>query len=273
MVTGLRVTVQMTNKLKQTHSLKKLSIQVRLDGLSFFTQNHQHQVVDYAQFPFEKRVDPNQLLEQIEHIFTTQNVLNASYDEVVVLYVNKLFTLVPQPLFDQDKLTDYLKFNTKMLQTDFVTFDRIDPYEIVNVYIPYANVNNYFFDQFGSFTYHHAMTPLLQKVMQHAQLEGPALVWINLHPQSFEIVVTHQKKVLLANSFDYFTKEDFIYYLLFTLEQLDVSPDTADLRCSGKITTEDELYQLLYTYIRNVTLVASNNSHIAASDFLLSTQL
>jgi hypothetical protein len=41
----------------------------------------------------------------------------------------------------------------------------------------------------------------------------------------FEIIVIQNQKLLLFNSFDYQTP-DFIYYVLFTAEQLSLNPKT-----------------------------------------------
>tara|TARA_R110002051_G_scaffold18194_2_gene52596 strand:+ start:8690 stop:9481 length:792 start_codon:yes stop_codon:yes gene_type:complete len=263
----------MTNKQEQTQYLMRLSIQVRLDGLSFFTQNDEGTVVDYAAFQFRKKVDPAGLLSEIQFIVKENPLLQSKYKNVSVIYVNNLFTLVPQALFDETKLTDYLKFNTKMLQTDFVTFDHIGTHEIVNVYIPYANVNNYFFDQYGAFTYHHALTHLITEVLDNAGHQEEAQILINIHPHSFEMIITEQKKLLFANTFEYQTKEDFIYYVLFTLEQLSLNPETVELELTGAIDPTDEKYNIAYTYIRNVQIKEAKTSQIPISDYLLSTLL
>ena len=251
----------------------RLSIQVRLDGLSFFTQNNEGAVIDYASFAFRRKVDPAGLLTEVQLIVNENPLLQASYKKVSVIYVNNLFTLVPLALFDESKLTDYLKFNTKMLQTDFVTFDHIGTHEIVNVYIPYANVNNYFFDEYGTFTYHHALTHLIKDVLDNAGHQEQAQIAINVHPLSFEMIVTEQKKLLFANTFDYQTKEDFIYYVLFTLEQLELNPETVQVYFTGTIDPADEKYIIAYTYIRNVHLKETSTTQIPLSDYLLSTLL
>lgn len=263
----------MTNKQEQTQYLMRLSIQVRLDGLSFFTQNNEGSVVDYGAFPFRRKVDPAGLLAEIQWIVNESPQLQASYNSVNVIYVNNLFTLVPQALFDASKLTDYLKFNTKMLQTDFVTYDEIGTHEIVNVYIPYANANNYFFDQYGAFTYHHALTHLITEVLDNAGHQEHAQIHINVHSLSFEMIVTEQKKLLFANTFDFQTKEDFIYYVLFTIEQLGLSPENVEVHFTGTIDASDEKYTLTYTYIRNVSIKEIKTTQIPMSDYLLSTLL
>ena len=67
------------------------------------------------------------------------------------------------------------------------------------------------------------------------------------------------QKLLLYNTFEYQTKEDFIYYLLFTAEQLQLNPEIFQLKLFGKISKENELYQIAYKYIRNVSLFFEHN--------------
>ena len=129
----------MTNN-SQTHTIqKKLSIQVCLDGLSFFIQNIATlEVIDYKSISFAQKVDPALLLKEITSIFNDYPQLQESYKKVEVVYSNTLFTIVPNAVFDPEKLTDYLKFNTKILATDFIAYDIIETQDIVSIYIPYT---------------------------------------------------------------------------------------------------------------------------------------
>ena len=53
--------------------------------------------------------------------------------------------------------------------------------------------------------------------------------------------------------YEFTTPEDFIYYILFCLEQLKMNPDTVNLYISGSIEKEEDTYKILYHYIRNIT--------------------
>ncbi len=272
METGPRVMVQMMNNNSSNTIHKKLSIQVCLDGLSFFTQDIASQtILEYQVTHFDQKKDPSSLLTEVVHFFKQQTALKESYKKVEVVYINALFSLVPKAIFDSDKLTDYLKFNTKILATDFIAYDTIDTHDIVNVYIPYTNINNYFFDTYGSFDYYHGISLLIKSTLDNDTLQEAPKVTANLHKSSFDIIVTHKKKLLLANSFEFHSKEDFIYYLLFTFEQLELNPETTKLELMGYIEVEDPIYTLAYTYIRNVSIANSNSDTIPNKDYILST--
>jgi hypothetical protein len=66
----------------------------------------------------------------------------------------------------------------------------------------------------------------------------------------FEIIIQNQK-LLFFNSFDYQTPEDFIYYVLFTAEQLSLNPENFPLELIGNIDSESH-FKIAYKYIRNV---------------------
>jgi hypothetical protein len=70
----------------------------------------------------------------------------------------------------------------------------------------------------------------------------------------FEIIVIQNQKLLLFNSFDYQTPEDFIYYVLFTAEQLSLNPENFPLELIGNIDSEI-FFKIAYKYIRNVSLM------------------
>ena len=50
------------------------------------------------------------------------------------------------------------------------------------------------------------------------------------------------------------TKEDLLYYTLFSFEQLKLSAESIEVTVFGTIEKEDEYFNLLYEYIRNVKL-------------------
>ena len=63
-------------------------------------------------------------------------------------------------------LADYLKFNSKILKSDFIAYDDIRHNEAVNVYVPYVNINNFIYEHFGSFTYRHYSTIVIDEILK-----------------------------------------------------------------------------------------------------------
>lgn len=264
----------MTNS-NQGNINKKLSIQVRLDGFSFFIQNLDTLAIEhYENHPFDRAIDPLGLTKKLEDLYIKSTILKQAFKKVSVVYINSLFTFVPKAVFNENSIADYLKFNIKILATDFIAYDILEEQDIVCVYIPYTNCNNLFFEYYGSFDYRHSMSLLVQNAvnLKNKPTKEPSLL-VNIHKSSFEVVVYQNKKLLLANTFEFTSKEDFIYYLLFTMEQLSLEPETTQVQLVGNITKESSLYEMAYTYIREISISNKEQNPIPATDYTSTTLL
>lgn len=244
---------QKNNKI-QNLTNQELSIQISLNGLSFCILNSAiHTITTIHRSVFDKKLTPYELLDRLKHLFNTEDLLASSFDKVNVIHVNELSTLVPKPLFQEEAIADYLKLNAKILKTDLVTFDHLEINDCVNVYVPYVNINNYLYDKFGSFNYKHYSTVLIEQLLKFEKhAKGPKL-YVHVAKHHFEIVSIENGSLLLYNSFEYNTAEDFIYYILFTIEQLELNPEHVPLVLLGAVTEGDHLYNMAYTYIRNLS--------------------
>lgn len=232
---------------------KKLVIQVALNAFSFCVLDLITNKVLHTQvFNFEK----NKVIEeQLWRTFVDCPMLTKNYDEVVVLHNNNLNAFVPTSLFDTNFLASYLQYNTKVFETDFFAFDVIAPYEINNVYVPFININNFLLDQFESFDYKNSNSILVKKCIDFSKNKEEKQVFVHIQKEHFEIVVVRNQELIFFNSFYYSTAEDFIYYLLFTCEQLQLNPETINVQLLGDCSVDDTNFKIAYQYIRNCTLL------------------
>lgn len=253
---------------EQNNTLVKLSIQVSLNGLSFCALRPEDKnIVFFKDVMFSKKLNPMEVLEQIEKIYEEEAFLKNEKVQVKVVFANELYSLVPKKFFNEDNASDYLKFNTKILENDFVAHDELEDEEIVNVYIPYTNINNYFFEKYGEFEYTHSLTVLVTSLLKDTtENQEKTKMYINCYTRGFDLVVIKNGKLLLANSFNCNTKEDFIYYLLFTAEQLDLDPLDFQLVLLGKITNNSDYYQIAYRYIKNISFLSDTFGYIFAAN-------
>lgn len=258
MATGQNYMTQSKIETKTHH--KELSIQVSLNGLSFCILNTVTNTITHLKsFPSAKKQTPQELLDHLKHVFNTENILHEDFNAVTIIHVNELSTLVPKALFNEDIIADYLKLNAKILKTDFITHDTIALNDSVNIYVPYVNANNFIYDHFGDFTYKHCSTILIESVMLAEKNASGSKLYIHVNPSHFEIVAVKDSQLTLYNTFEYDTPEDFIYYLLFTTEQLSLNPETINVQLLGEISDTDALYKIAYKYIRNISFGNRND--------------
>jgi hypothetical protein len=258
----------MTKKVikNSTPSLKtikenKLSIQFNLDGFSFSIYNTpSKKEVYFREYVFENSQNsPENLLLKIETIFKTDAYLQNDFIAVTVIHQNNLSTVVPNRFFDKKKLAFYLNFNIKTLATDFITFDDLGTLNAKNVYVPYVNINNYLFQNFGEFEYKHHSTVLIEKLLKNNTTKEKTM-FVNVSKTSLDIVVLENEKLLLSNTFSYNSKEDFIYYVLFVAEQLNLDVQEFPLFLMGEINLKSKMYKITYKYIKNVSFLESTSA-------------
>ncbi|WP_245977221.1 DUF3822 family protein [Ichthyenterobacterium magnum] len=239
-----------------TNSIKALSIQINLSGLSFCVLNRTTNTIEHLKTEnFDKKLTPFEILERLKTVLDTNSIFSESFETVLIIYKNELSSLVPKALFSENNLADYLKFNTKILKTDYITYDELPINKSVNVYVPLVNINNYIFESYGAFDYKHASTLFIDTLLQKKTYLKKDAIYINADAYSIEIVVLKNSKIQLYNTFEYGTKEDFIYYILFVIEQLKLNPEEINAVLSGQIAKDDELYNIVYKYIRHVAFV------------------
>ena len=235
---------------------KKLAIQVSLDGMSFCVfDTISNNPLLLQKLPYTNMQRSTKMEDLLESVYLENPELKHNYDEILVIHSNNLSTFVPIALFDEEFLGSYLQYNTKVFETDFFTFDALEKYEMNHVYIPYVNMNNFFIDQYGTFDYKHANTILVSKLLDLSKNKEERKMFVHVNESHFEIVVVQNQKLLLFNSFEYKTPEDFIYYVLFTAEQLQLNPENFRLEFLGAISESDVFYQIAYKYIRNISLL------------------
>ncbi len=257
METGQK-TIQKKNRIDLTSNIK-LSIHISLNGLSF-------SVVDlitgdisfYKRHVFKKKSTPKNLLKELKKYFKEIPELNNIFSSVKIIHYNNISTIVPEVVFDKNNALSYLKFNSQILQNDYVACDKIFNNECVNVYIPYVNINNFIFKKFNSFIYNHYSSIILEEVKSNEKNSTNPSLYLNIDLNHLEIIYFENNKLVFYNTFNYSLKEDVIYYLLFTIDQLKLNPEKIPLIISGTISVDDEYYEIIYKYIRNVSLYNSN---------------
>lgn len=237
----------------QNDSFQKLYLQVSLQQFSYCIKNQvNNQVVHFKTFG----LDPFKTIEQhLDLFFDKEEALQLGFNDVLVLHNNNLNTFVPTSLFDSTALGSYLQYNTKVFPTDYFDYDSLTQAQMENIYVPYVVFNNYFLDKFGSFDFQHIHTNLVQHFINKSVNNGIKDFFVHVAQNHFEIIIIQNKKLLFFNSCEYHTKEDFIYYILFVFEQLQLNTQEQLVQLVGIIDETSDLYQIVYRFIRKIQLI------------------
>lgn len=234
-----------------------LSIQLSLDGFSFcITKQYTQEIICLEQYQFQQKPsNPFEHLKFAEQLIQSIDVLQHSFHAIKVCHTNNLASLVPNSIFKEEQAASYLAYNIRVLKDDFISHDEISHTDIVNVYVPFVNFNNFLFEKYGSFNFKHSATIFIQSILKQAKNTSNNQVYVNLEHGTMEIIVLKNNSLQLYNSFQISSKEDFIYYILFTTEQLQLNPEVFELVLMGTITPTDAYFKMAKNYVRHVQLI------------------
>jgi hypothetical protein len=245
-----------------TYKTNRLSILILQDGFSFLITNPFSAPLEFGFLKVKSSQSTGELLKLIKSKIDQVFLQTHHIEELQVIYGNPQFSIVPDVYFEESHLPHYLKYSSKLIEGDDFSFDHIDSLEANTVYIPYVNINNYLFEVFGSFKFTHVLTNLIVNSTSNKNNTDDL---VNVHVSHHHIyVVAYQKQnLVLANAFEYKTPEDLSYYILFSVEQLQMDRERLQLNFTGEFfnTSENEAFKILSNYIRHIRFGKSLNSN------------
>jgi hypothetical protein len=255
--------LQTQNSLADLSNFGKshLSIQLSLDGFSYCVFDKDLvDVVLLKKYDFTNRAqNPGQLLKNIKEIYAIESILLEKFGSVSVSHQNNLSVLVPETMYDEKYLNDYLKYSIKTLDTDAISVDNIIGYPVKNIFVPFQNVNDYFTSIYSNFDSIHTSTVLLNSLLKYFKNTTQKYFFLNVSKHHLDIIYLYNGHIQFYNSFLYYSKEDFIYYTLFAMEQLDLYPDSQPVTFIGEVEKETPLYAMAFQYIRYINFLNINN--------------
>lgn len=202
-------------------------------------------------------IDPSGDVGIIRALCESDSFLSAKYKTVNVAIATPVSTLVPTPLFSEKEAVSCLRFNHSSEEEMEIRSDDIRIIDAKNVYgvgLPLISALQTLFP--GAVIRHHA-TSLIEGLLLH--YKDGLYVIAHLQPSYVDIVVADSKKLRLYNTFRYQTPEDFIYFILFVYEQLQMDPEQSGLILLGDILPESPHTGLAKRYIRDVRLGDRND--------------
>lgn len=85
-------------------------------------------------------------------------------------------------------------------------------------------------------------------------------VLLNFNEGVFELCARRNNELLYYNVFEYETKEDVLYYLLFMMEQFGFDPEKVQLSIAGQMQVGSDYHTLIKKYIRHISFAVNSSS-------------
>jgi hypothetical protein len=220
-------------------------IKNRFVAFEKYALSNKHTLIDVANL-FEKTVKQSKLY-------------SAQYTLVKCIVVNNLSTLVPEAFLEDGNEKTLLKLNVPLEWNDMVLVDNIKNAGIKNIFAIPFELKIKFETLFRNVSYSHYSSAIIDGVLSENKNQITPKLYLHLQNFNFEVVFVKGKELILYNTFNYYTPEDFIFYLLFVYEQLHLNTEIIDAVFIGDVEKNSECYQLAQKYIRNVSFGQRND--------------
>ena len=247
-----------------------LSIQISLDGFYFSILDipKGKYVALKGHHFFLKRV--RLLLKQVREVFETEEVLAYNFKSVDILYATRKFTLVPQSFYVRGSLDKYLWFNNVHEKGYVVVKNLFSKAACWCIFDIPQNLSEFLSDKFPKIEIKHTLYPLVEGVLKRNRtFPLRDQVHLNFFRESFEMVIANGPKLTFCNIFNYKTERDILYHVLFTLDQLKLSPDSTELILHGQIPQVSPVYHLFKKYVKSAAFARLDSTYQYSYTFSL----
>jgi hypothetical protein len=99
-------------------------------------------------------------------------------------------------------------------------------------------------------------TPGIQGFSKRLLADEQDVMGLFITPETAYFMCIRDGKAVYYNSFPFQTKEDLLYYTLLCFNTLKLDPQVFPLTVAGLIEDDAPLYQVLYQFVKNVSLAA-----------------
>lgn len=188
-----------------------------------------------------------------ETIFPHLFPVGKSYQSLSLGLVNNRYTLVPKGIFDASALKSYLQFNlgVGIGSPNYSTVESANAqlvYDEANVVLEQIKYS------LPGIKVSHSGKSLLEAFAQE-KMESKTNLFVHVQDGRFDVACYKEKQLNFFNSFDFKTTEDFIYFLLYVMEQLNLDRESCPVFFCGEVVEKSAIYELVFKYIRNVELL------------------
>jgi len=243
-----------------------LSIQANLDGLIFaILDTVRNKYIALKSYGLTEKPNHNTGFDWYESILQKDEFLLQDYKSVGLIYVGEKSTLVPDPLFNKESISDYTDLNIEIDDYEEVCFNKINRLDTWVLYPFPVKLGNVFQKQFPNISFFHQSVPFINQLMLNQKNGGSKPeVYINLYGSMFEMAVVTSANLKLYNCFPYKNVNDLLYFILNVFNQMKLPADQTKVFLSGKITKQSSLYENLKRYITKLNF-GKPDSHFSYS--------
>ncbi|MFN7911176.1 MAG: DUF3822 family protein [Bacteroidota bacterium] len=197
---------------------------------------------------FIEQHETMEMEKHLEIIFSSYD-LKSDFKHVDFLILTNYFINLPSILSTKEGNETLLKFTTELPNGYVVRDDRV--LDLSVCYGITIGLKNYIERTFHNAKISSQASVFIDCFLNHTQFSKTNFL-INFIGKQMEVAIKKDNKLQLYNLFTYNSNEDALYYILFLVEQFQLSVIQSKFTIIGQLETQDELILSLKKYIKHL---------------------
>ena len=209
---------------------------------------------------FDKKLSDKSIVEKAESMLKEDLFLSKNYKNVFFSVIESKSTLVPKELFDRKQIKKYFTFNQKLDDFEELHFNYIKNAGVYNLFAIPSDITTLMVNKFPEIIFVHHNNVFVNDIITRAKNLKFKLpyIQINVNLESFDIGIYKDEKLQVVNTYQFSNDNDFIYYLLNTINQYDIKLTKAYINVSGYIEKDTEFYYFIHQYLPKINFLKLN---------------
>ncbi len=187
--------------------------------------------------------------KELTEFFAAYPMLNNSFYQVQVVYDFPESILISSKEFKQADAGLLLNSLCGKRVNVQVVSELIADWQLYNIYAVPKETQEWLERRFSTAQYGHQYSLQIKNINN---VDDNGTLAIDFRKDDFTLIASKGSHFLLAQTFEYLIPADVIYSLLKTCQQFSLSQQLVQLKLSGLIDIQSNLYKELYQYFFNV---------------------
>jgi hypothetical protein len=194
------------------------------------------------------------LAEQLQALAAQHELLGQTgWQHVRLAIQNRAFTLLPAPLFRPGDEATCLRLHHQLNPAwESLHYYEHSGLDMVSIFAAEKALSAWFKATYPAGRLLHQASSLLEGVVHQSKQSAPRQLYLHVNAQELTLVAVQGKRLEFCNVFPFSSAEDFIYYTILVMQELQLNPDQDGVVVWGDLLPDSELFTILRKYVRHV---------------------
>lgn len=199
----------------------------------------------------------DELIKTLAVIFESHHLLKAGFWKTVkVIINNQKFALVPDVVFDKNKLSDYLKLNADVdSRSEELHYYKQIKSSTVVVFVTNSKLISWLKASYPNSALHviHQANAFIEGILNYDSYTEKTM-FLMCEKEGVSVAITNKNDLVFFNKFVATTTSDFFKYVASSFQLYGLDQNSSKLVVWGNITKNTPEYLELNKYFKNVSL-------------------